>query len=129
MSITKSELDLILENLYEVPEPSDNEKLLSKREIKNQVRPVIASLKRKGYTNDQIFLILENSGLDATKNLVKVTAKNYRRNQSKTQKTKQPKTKQPKNKNEKKPHQEKRSPSNFMPDGSNFKPMEDIENI
>ncbi|MBS8270853.1 hypothetical protein DYI26_19295 [Halomonas litopenaei] len=83
MSLTKAELEKIISQLQDIPPPSDEERILSQREVIQRIRPVIKKLRSKGYTPQQIQAILDSSGLEVSRRQIELSTKKKR--QSKVQ--------------------------------------------
>lgn len=83
MSLTKAELEKIISQLQDIPPPSDEERILSQREVIQRIRPVIKKLRSKGYTPQQIQGILDGSGLEVSRRQIELSTKKKR--QSKVQ--------------------------------------------
>lgn len=107
MSLTKADIDQIIGQLKDAPPPSDNEHVLSKKEVIQKMRPVIKKLKSKGYTTQQIHGILEMNGIEISMRQVDISVKKKRntkkaeKRQIKSRKSSAPEPSQIKDKNEK----------------------------
>ncbi|MDL4860772.1 hypothetical protein NPJ88_000345 [Halomonas elongata] len=75
MSLTKAELEKIISQLQDIPPPSDEERLLSQREVIQRIRPVIKKLRQKGYSPQQVQAILEDSGLEISRRQIDLSIK------------------------------------------------------